>query len=225
MQHVKHKAILFDLDGTLVDTIQDISSALAHVLAKRNLPGLNDEQTKSVVGRGLRNAVKGAFAVHGVQISDTELEPAYEDLMQYYRAHHTDYSHPYPGIVRMLEKLDSSGIPMGIFSNKEDSLTQEVAQRLFPGIHFAWVRGLRDGSPRKPDRSGVDDFCTYVGVENKELVYIGDSEVDYQTAKNAGCPLVMVTWGFRPISTLMGLEGSVLVDTVQALEDAIYGIQ
>ncbi|MGH0052541.1 MAG: HAD family hydrolase, partial [Sphaerochaetaceae bacterium] len=129
------------------------------------------------------------------------------------------------GIVSLLGKLMTSGIPVGILSNKEHVLTQHIVSQVFPQYPFSSVRGLMEGIPRKPDRYAIDLFCSQQGVNTSDLWYIGDSEVDYQTAQNAGCSHILVSWGFRPKEELLALSGAVVVDTVDELEDAIYGIQ
>jgi len=135
------------------------------------------------------------------------------------------YSHPYEGIERLLQHLQESGYALGVYSNKEDGLTKRIAASLFPGIRFSWVRGMLEGFPGKPDRSGIDYFCRKTGLVVQNVLYIGDSEVDWQTARNADCPHILVSWGFRPKEELLALQDAVVVDTIHELEDAIYGIQ
>ncbi len=219
------KAVLFDLDGTLVDTIEDIRRALGHALHAEGLAPPSSSLTQQVVGRGLSNALKGVLVNYGHQVDEQRFARLYQEMLLYYREHYAVYSHPYEGIAELLQSLGAQGLPVGIFSNKEDGLTKCIVGSLFPTYPFAWVRGLRENFPRKPDRSGIEYFCNKVGLQTQEVLYVGDSEVDWQTARNACCPCVLVSWGFRPKEELLALEGTVVVDTVRELEDAIYGIQ
>ena len=225
MQKPVVKAILFDLDGTLVNTIEDIRCSLAHALAGENLPSPSATLTRQVVGRGLSNALKGVLSSFNHQVDEKRFDQLYQAMLLYYREYYAVYSRPYEGVEGLLGRLEKQNIPVGIFSNKEDGLTKRIVSSLFSPYPFVWVRGLREGFPRKPDRSGIDYFCRKVGILPEELLYVGDSEVDWQTANNAHCSHILVSWGFRPKDELLALEGAVVVDTVRELEDAIYGIQ
>ncbi|MGE4583745.1 MAG: HAD family hydrolase [Sphaerochaeta sp.] len=219
------KAVVFDLDGTLVDTIGDIQSALASALQRENLPAPEEELVRKVVGNGLPNSLRGVLANFGHTVSPARFETLLGTMMAYYRVHYADKSRPYEGIMDLLQRLADDTLLIGILSNKEDGLTQSIVRTLFPSTSFAWVQGLRSDVPRKPDRSAIDSFCTRFRLSPQELLFVGDSEVDWQTAQNAGCPHRLVSWGFRPKEELQALPGAVVVDTVQALEDAIYGLQ
>lgn len=225
MQKPFFKAILFDLDGTLVNTIEDIRFSLAHALAMEGLPSPSATLTKQVVGRGLSNALKGSLTWYGHQVDEERFLFLYQAMLLYYREHYAVYSHPYEGIEGLLQRLAKQNMQMGIFSNKEDGLTKRIVADLFPECPFVWVRGMQEGFPRKPDRSGVEYFCGKLGILPQELLYVGDSEVDWQTAHNAHCHHILVSWGFRPKDELLALKGAVVVDSVSELEDAICGIQ
>ncbi|MBI9095601.1 MAG: HAD family hydrolase [Sphaerochaeta sp.] len=225
MQKKSLQAVLFDLDGTLVDTIEDIMDALNMALALEDLPPLDSKMTKQVVGRGLRNALIGAVELRGKEFSSEHIDQMYATMMEYYRKNHCVKSKPYEGILSLLEDLDRQNIILAVFSNKEDGLTKEVVRTLFPHIRFVWVRGMRSDFPRKPDRSGLEHFAKKEGLAIENLLYVGDSEVDYQTAVNAGCKHILVSWGFRPREDLARLSASNLVDSVEELQEAINDLQ
>ena len=225
MQKIPVQAVLFDLDGTLVDTIEDIQDALNRALAREDLPPMDIVMTKQVVGRGLRNAIIGAVELWGKDFTSDHIDRMYATMMVYYRKNHCVKSRPYEGIMALLEDLDRKGIPLAVFSNKEDGLTKEVVRTLFPHIRFSWVRGMKDDFPRKPDRAGLEYFAKKEGLLVEKLLYVGDSEVDYQTAVNAGCQHILVSWGFRPREDLARLSASNLVDSVKELQEAINDLQ
>ncbi|MGB4406037.1 MAG: HAD family hydrolase [Sphaerochaeta sp.] len=225
MQKKSVQAILFDLDGTLVDTIEDITDALNSILTLEDMPPLDSEMTKRVVGRGLRNALIGAVELWGKEFSSEHIDRMYASMMEYYRKNHCVKSKPYEGILPLLEDLDRQNIILAVFSNKEDELTGEIVRTLFPHIRFAWVRGMRSDFPRKPDRAGLEYFAKKHGLAVENLLYVGDSEVDYQTAVNAGCKHILVSWGFRRREDLARLSASNLVDSVEELQEAINDLQ
>jgi phosphoglycolate phosphatase len=224
MQESRIQAVLFDLDGTLVDTIEDITAALNAALANEGLEPLTLEQGKRVVGRGLRNAIVGSLELYGRSVTESKMDVLFSILTEYYRAHATAYCRPYEGISDLLEDLQRKKIPIGVFSNKDDDLTKVIVAKMFPKVPFAWVRGMRSDYPRKPDPAGVFRFCEKLSVPVASLLYVGDSEVDWQTATNAGCQHVLVTWGFRKRIELLTIEGARLVDSVKELEDACNGL-
>ncbi|AEV30710.1 haloacid dehalogenase superfamily enzyme, subfamily IA [Sphaerochaeta pleomorpha str. Grapes] len=224
MQESRIQAVLFDLDGTLVDTIEDITAALNAALADEGLAPLTLEQGKKVVGRGLRNAIAGALELQGHKVTETRMDSLFSILTDYYIAHATVYCKPYEGISTLLEALNRKRIPLGVFSNKDDVLTKVIVKEMFPKIRFEWIRGMRSDFPRKPEPAGVLHFCKNLGLPVGSLLYVGDSEVDWQTAQNAGCLHVLVTWGFRKRSELLTIEGARLVDSVKELEDACNGL-
>ncbi len=225
MQKKSVQAVLFDLDGTLVDTIEDITDALNRALAMEGLPPLDVMMTKRVVGRGLRNALIGAVELWGKEFTSEHIDRMYAFMMEYYRQNHCVKSKPYEGIPSLLETLDRQGVRLAVFSNKEDGLTGEVVRTLFPHIRFSWVRGMKDDFPRKPDRAGLEHFAKKEGLKVENLLYVGDSEVDYQTAENAGCQHILVSWGFRSREDLARLSPSRLVDSVEELQEAINDLQ
>jgi phosphoglycolate phosphatase len=224
MQGKNIQAVLFDLDGTLIDTIEDIIAALNAALSDEGLAPLTVEQGKTVVGRGLRNAILKALQLCGVSVSPPRLDSLYGVLTEYYRAHATDFCKPYEGIAPLLQSLNEKNLPIGVFSNKDDVLTKEIIAKVFPSVRFEWVRGMREDFPSKPDKAGLLKFCKKIGISVDSLLYVGDSEVDWQAAENAGCPHVLVTWGFRKKSELLNIEGVHLVDSVKELEEACNGL-
>ncbi|MFA6845939.1 MAG: HAD family hydrolase [Sphaerochaetaceae bacterium] len=224
MQQEKVKAVLFDLDGTLVNTIDDIVSAINKALVEEQIEGIDSSIGKSVVGNGLRNALNKTLLLRGDSVSPQRLEQLYQVLLSYYKDHPVIFSKPYEGITEMLEDLRVSNIVLGVFSNKADELVQKILSVLFPSHPFRFILGLREGLPRKPDPMGVSLFCQETGVAPKETLYVGDSEVDYQLAINSHCQVALVTWGFRSESQLRKLDEGIICDTIVQLKRRIHAV-
>lgn len=213
------KAILFDLDGTLADTLEDIRAALNQALVGTGARAVDSEECRSVVGRGLRNAIRGAMRFSSITPPDCEVEEIYSRLSVYYAAHPCEFTEVYPGVHELLHSLRRKGILLGVLSNKSDELVIEIISKLFPEGLFTYVHGLRDGFPAKPDPAGVLEFCSFSGLNPEDVIFIGDSEVDYETIMNtSGMSGVIVTWGFRSRSSLMEAGAHPLADDIHQLE-------
>lgn len=218
------KLVVFDLDGTLLNTIEDIRGAVNYALRAFEVPEVPDEnQMKALVGNGLRKALAGAVADSGRRVEDLEQGLMLDLLIAHYKKHPADNTVVYPGIPELLEKLCQQGIHMGILSNKKDELVQEIVKIMLPRYPFLFVLGECRDYPRKPDPTSLLAMLEKQGIPKEEVVYVGDSEVDRKTADNAGVKSIIVSYGFRTVSQLRdaGIQDS--VPSVEALDQALFG--
>ena len=208
---MKYRLVLFDLDGTLLDTLEDLSAAVNHALEKRGLPGHSTAEYMNMVGHGIRNLVTQALPA-GKQ-TDTELiDSALADFKAYYTAHIDVHTHPYPGMQEVVNRLHETEVTMAVASNKFQEGAEYLVRKFFPGIPFAAVLGNRPGFPLKPDPEIVGEVLRKSGVSPEEAVLVGDSPTDMKTAANGGIDAIAVTWGYRPMN-----DYPAVVDSAEAL--------
>lgn len=186
---------IFDLDGTLLDTVADLANATNQALAKCGYPTHPTEAYYRFVGNGINKLF--ARALPEEARTEDNVQRIRTLFIPYYNEHNADDSHPYPGIVELLTQLQSQGIQLAVASNKYQQATAKLVGHFFPNIRFAAVYGQREGVPIKPDPTIVNDILSETGISRAHTLYIGDSGVDMQTARNASVESVGVTWGFR----------------------------
>lgn len=213
------KTILWDLDGTLLDTLGDLHAAVNAVLAQFSHPAQTIEQTRCAVGSGVR--VLLARSLPG-GASDPDLEAAASAFRRYYGAHCRIKTAPYPGIDSLLTLLHRQGAAMAVVSNKPDAAAKTLVQSFF-GDTIHVCLGQRDGLARKPAPDMVFAALEELGAAADTAVYIGDSEVDIATAHAAGLPCISAGWGFRSQAELLQAGADRLADTPQALQSMLLG--
>ena len=203
---MKH-AVIFDLDGTLLNTLGDLRAATNHALEVRGLPPHSMEEIRQFIGNGIRLLIRRAMP-EGTP--EAEINAALDDFKAYYAAHIHDRTVPYDGIPQLLTALRKRGIKVAVLSNKIDSASQQLIEYFFPGKTDV-VFGEHVGVPRKPDPTSCRMVMQQLGVQPEQVLYVGDSGTDMQTAKNAGLYAVGVTWGFRSKEVLLKYGADVLV--------------
>jgi len=191
------KLIIFDLDGTLLNTIDDLADSMNYVLQQNGLPTHDTDAYKYFVGDGVAMLVRRALPK---DVTETTFTKILNDFMNYYELHKSDKTAPYAGVIETLEKLQEKGILLAVATNKPHELLPDLMTYYFPTIKWAAVFGNRKDVPVKPDPQIVYDIldvthCTDVA---RNALYVGDTAVDMQTAQNAGLTKVGVLWGFRP---------------------------
>ncbi|MDR1469945.1 MAG: HAD family hydrolase [Spirochaetaceae bacterium] len=221
MSILKYSCVLFDLDGTLVDTIADIAAAMNHALAKHGFPPLDADRYRPLVGNGIRRLAYDALPEDAK--SDSRAAIISGDAAQYYADHPADHSAPYPGIIPLLNELKRLKVKTAVLSNKPDTVTQLVIARLFTAGLFDCIAGERPGVARKPDPESSWEALAAMDRTPRQTMFAGDSEVDMETAKNIGCLPVGVDWGFRPVETIRKAGAALIIGRPQEILSIVLG--
>jgi phosphoglycolate phosphatase len=215
-----YSAVIFDLDGTLLNTLDDLADGVNYAMAVTGCPLRTTEEVRSFVGNGIRKLVERALP------SEKRTEETVTETLSvftaYYGAHCADKTVPYRGISELIADLKVRGILMSVLSNKDEGATVALCRRFF-GDAFAAVIGGRQDLPKKPAADGALSALRIMGVEKESVLYVGDSDVDIRTARNALLDCAAVSWGFRPRSVLESLCPDYIADDVQALREIIEG--
>ena len=210
--------LIFDLDGTLVDSLPGIAASLNRTLTSHGLPGHADAAIRTFIGNGVNTLVRRA--------APTATYPnAAESLVGLFKK---DYAlswnqgtQPYPGILHLLGELQKDGFQMAVLSNKPHDFTVEMVRTVFPKCHFAKVLGQRDGIPHKPDPAGALQIANILDAAPEQCTVIGDSTMDLETATNAGMKCIAVTWGYHDRKRLLAAEPDKIIDQVTDLPTAL----
>lgn len=211
---MKYKGIIFDLDGTLVNSLEDISDAMNKVLTSLNFPTHTYDTYQYFIGSGLRNLVRKALPA--TNNSDEQIEICFECMINEYREICTLKTKPYDGIVELLENLTSQNIKMAVFSNKADELTKKIASEIFPN-HFDTAVGLSTEALKKPNPFEALEIGKKWNLKPEEILFVGDSDIDMQTAVNANMFPVGVSWGYRTEEELKNSGAKLVVNKASEL--------
>ena len=214
-----YKAVLFDLDGTLTDTLQDIADAMNRALRLHGLPEWPVDAYRYLVGDGARKLAERAVRDR----SDLQAS-VLREYQAYYERHTLVQTRPYDGVPALLAALQHRGLRLGVLSNKPDADTRGVVQHFFPEINWAVVRGQVEGVPVKPDPTGALLAAEQMGVDPAEVLYLGDTAVDMQTAVRAGMFPIGALWGFRTAEELRQSGAMHLAESPEALQKWVEGV-
>ena len=226
---MKWDLVIFDLDGTLIDTIEDLGTAVNHAMAEKGFPEHSMEEYKLMVGHGIRNLV---FRALPAEVRDAEenaaatpiWDSALASFRSYYAAHIDVHTRPYAGIQELIQRLSTAGTAVAVASNKFQEGTEALVKEFFGGIRFSAVLGNRPDAPLKPDPAIVRTAIEGMGQTGDSAIraiMVGDSATDIKTGRNSGIPSVGVTWGFRGRAELEGAGADYVVDTVSELESIL----
>ncbi|MDY7232298.1 HAD family hydrolase [Hyalangium rubrum] len=211
------RAAIFDLDGTLVDSLADIATAMNHSLSQHGLPTHPTADYRHYVGEGVIQLVRKALP-GGQEALHASVLDGYR---AFYAEHLFDQTYVFPGVPAVLSQLAAEGVRLAVLSNKSDAFTRRLVEGLLPGIPFAAVYGERPGVPRKPDPTAALGLAAELGVAPTDCAFVGDTSVDMDTARNAGMYGVGVTWGFRGAEELRAHGARALASTSEELLAAL----
>ena len=212
---MKYKAVLFDMDGTLLDTLEDLRDGVNLMLERRGAPQRTTEEIRAFVGNGARKLMQLALP-EGTAAE--VVESVLKEYQQWYKENYCIKTRPYVGVEELLAALRELNVPMAVVTNKPDATARQLAEKFFPGLP---AFGQRDEIPKKPAPDMVWNALEVLGVAAQDAVYVGDSEVDVETARNAGMPLIAVSWGFRTREQLRAAGAEIIVDTAEELRQLL----
>lgn len=206
---MKYRLAIFDLDGTLLDTLEDLADSTNYVMRQFGYPERTIAEVRSFVGNGIRKLLERS-APKGTPTE--EIDRMFEKFKEYYGAHCADKTKPYDGVMELLASLQKQGVKLAVVSNKADYAVKALCEQYFPG-YFDVAVGERTGIARKPAPDTVNEVLRNLQMDKSQAVYIGDSEVDVQTAKNAKMDCIAVDWGFRDANVLKEAGAESIVST------------
>jgi phosphoglycolate phosphatase len=210
------KLFIFDLDGTLLDTVADLGNSCNHVFSEAGFPTHPIDAYYKFVGNGIAKLIERALPAD--EATAENIEKLLPPFRAYYNLHMADDTKPYRGVCELLAELQQKGVAIAVASNKYQAATENLVKKYFPEINFVAVFGQRDNVPVKPDPAIVHDIMQAAGIEDTaEIIYIGDSLVDLNTAKNSNVEFAAVTWGFCPRESLAENNPAHIADTIEEL--------
>jgi len=213
------KAVIFDLDGTLLDTLEDLYRCCNYGLTSNGYPERTKDEIRQFVGNGFKKLIQRAVPEN---TSNENYQKVYDSAMTYYAEHYKDYTKPYDGIEELISSLNNMGIKTAIVSNKPDARVKELARLYFNKYTTDSIAiGDRDGYNKKPAPDSVLSVMDTLNVSKQDCIYVGDSDVDITTAKNAGVKGISVTWGFRDKNFLIEHGATTMIDKPQQLLEII----
>ncbi|WP_022762319.1 HAD family hydrolase [Butyrivibrio sp. AD3002] len=211
------KAVIFDMDGTILDSLDDLRDSVNHALRENGLPERSTKEVRAFLGKGMVYLVNKCVP----EGTDPETESRVLAMhKEYYPLHCTEKTKPYPGICELLRSLKDAGIKTAVVSNKTDENVHRLAKSYFDGL-FTVAVGAREGVPRKPSPELVDIALSELGVSKSEAVYVGDSDIDVATAKNSELSMVTVLWGFRDKPELIEAGAELFAKDTEELKEIL----
>jgi len=212
--------LVFDLDGTLVDSLPGITASLNRALVAKGMGPHAHQAVRGFIGNGSRVLMRRAAGEGASEQLVDELEGEFKTD---YDSTWSDGTSVYPGIHDLLTDLQRRGIPLAVLSNKPHPFTVEIVERIFPGLEFSAVFGQRPGIPLKPDPTGALEILKLLGASAADSMFIGDSTMDLETARHAGMRAIACGWGYHDAGRLMAAGADFFVNTVPELKDLLLG--
>lgn len=215
-----YKAAIFDLDGTLLDSVKDLERACNYALSKFNLPNVDSQKYKLMLGAGRKKIIESIVSEFFGYDENEIIEKFLEYYNEFYDAHMLDNTKPFKGILNMLDLLRSKNVVTAILSNKPHDFTLKLCKQFFSD-KVQYVSGLKDGYEAKPNPALLLEIINDLGLKKEDCIYIGDTEIDIQVAKNAGVKSLGVLWGFRTQALLEKEEADYLASNIDEMTDII----
>ena len=218
MKNKNLKAILFDLDGTLMNTLEDLTDSTNYVLENNNCSKRNIKEIRSFVGNGIKKLMERALPC---DCSEELINKCFEEMIIYYKEHSTIKTKPYEGVISLIEELHKKGFKIGVITNKAQNSADIIVNNFF-GTNVDITIGDSKNFPLKPAPNGIFKAMNFLNVTKEETVYIGDSEVDIATARNSDLEVISVLWGFRDEDFLKENGGNIFAKNVEELKNIIF---
>ncbi len=214
---MKYKAIIFDLDGTILSTLDDLADSVNYALSENGYPNRSTQEVRRFVGNGIRKLIERSCPKN---LPQEKVDKVHSDFTRHYKIHCNDKTCAYNGVPEMLYKLKQEKIKLAVLSNKADYAVKDLCKLHFDG-YFDSIAGEKEGIPRKPAPDGVYAVLKELGVSANECAYVGDSDVDIETANNAGLSCITVGWGFRDRDELIKAGATCIVSSTDELTQVL----
>ena len=214
---MKYELIVFDMDGTILDTLEDLKNSMNHTLKLHNMPERTLDEIRSFVGNGIRRLIELAV-VEGT--CSEKIDEIHKDFMKHYEVHCADFTRPYNGVNDLIKTLRNRGYKTAVVSNKADAAVQDLCIQYFPGL-FDLAIGERPEIAKKPAADMVNLALEQLQVSKENAVYIGDSDVDVATARNSNLDMIAVDWGFRTRKFLMEQGAETIVSNPEEILELV----
>ena len=214
---MKYELIVFDMDGTILDTLEDLKNSMNHTLKLHNMPERTLDEIRSFVGNGIRKLIERAV-MSGT--STEQIDVIHKDFMEHYEIHCADFTRPYDGVNDLIKELRNRGYKTAVVSNKADGAVQDLCVQYFPGL-FDLAIGERPEIAKKPAADMINLALNKLNVSKEKAVYIGDSDVDVATARNSKLDMIAVDWGFRTREFLMEQGAETIVSKPEEILELV----
>ena len=214
-----YRLVVFDLDGTVADTLADLAASVNAALSMSGLPGYPKDAYRHFVGNGVDNLIRTTLAG---AYTPALAERVKADFGAYYAAHTMDHTTAYPGVAELLARLSADGVMTAVISNKPDVYVPEIMRTLYPDHRFTYLSGQREGVARKPAPDAMLALLDRLGAQKGETLYVGDSDVDVAFAHAAGVKVCGVSWGFRGADELIAAGADYIAYSIEELTGVIY---
>ncbi len=214
---MKYDLIIFDMDGTILNTLEDLKNSLNYVLQQAGYQTRTLEEVRTFVGNGIRKTIERALPS---DIEEEKIDELFSLFMDYYAIHNTDNTKPYNGVIDLLKELKHLGYKTAVVSNKQDSAVKSLCKKFFTGLFDVEI-GEKENIAKKPDPDEVNEVLKILNIDRTKSIYIGDSEVDIQTAQNSKMKSIIVDWGFRDRKFLYEHGAEVIISNPSEILDII----